>query len=120
MKKYPLRSAVWPFAVGGLVLAILLLLIAENYRSRHSIAQPMLPVSFDHIDHTDTQCTECHHNFIDETGGGTCYNCHKYTPAIASEIEKMFHDLCFSCHVTKRLEGEDSGPMRECGACHPS
>jgi hypothetical protein len=32
----------------------------------------------------------------------------------------MFHDFCFSCHVTKRLEGEDSGPMRECGACHPS
>jgi hypothetical protein len=33
-------------------------------------------------------------------------------------MEKMFHDFCFGCHVSTRMEGEESGPMRECQGCH--
>jgi hypothetical protein len=80
--------------------------------------RPLLAVSFDHADHRETACADCHHNFVDDTGGGTCYDCHKYEPEIAAHIEDMFHEFCFSCHVQTRVEGEDSGPMRECGGCH--
>ena len=112
------RLGTWPFALGGLALAFVLLISAEAYRIRYAPEEPLLPVIFEHGDHTETECVECHHNFIDNTGGGTCYNCHKYSPEIAGEIEKMFHDFCFDCHVTQRLTGEDSGPMRECAGCH--
>lgn len=79
----------------------------------------LLAVAFDHADHRETPCADCHHNFVDGSGGGTCYNCHKYHPEIAAEMETMFHDFCFGCHVSRRQEGEDSGPMRECRGCHP-
>ena len=110
--------AVWPWMLAGLVVASLLLVAAEQYRVATVTSKPLLPVSFEHLDHRETQCADCHHNFLDDTGGGTCYNCHKYTPDIAPDIEKMFHDFCFACHVTTRREGEDSGPMRECAGCH--
>ncbi len=104
--------------LAGLIVAVLLLVAAEQYRMATVPSKPLLPVSFEHLDHKKTQCADCHHNFIDDTGGGTCYNCHKYEPEIAPDIEKMFHDFCFDCHVTTRREGEDSGPMRECAGCH--
>ena len=112
------RRAIWPFALGGVCLATLLLLLAEAYRRQHAADQPMLPVVFDHADHSTSQCIECHHNFVDDTGGGTCYVCHKHSPEIAAQMEKMFHDFCFGCHVSTRMEGEESGPMRECQGCH--
>jgi len=109
---------VWPFVLAGLVAAALLLMLAEYYRASHAQEQAMLPVTFEHIDHTATGCAQCHHNFIDESGGGTCYNCHKYSPDVIGDMEQTFHDFCFDCHVSTRLEGEDSGPMRECSGCH--
>lgn len=112
------RRAIWPFALGGVCLAVVLLLLAEGYRNQNAAQQPMLPVVFDHADHSTSQCIECHHNFVDDTGGGTCYVCHKHSPEIAAQMEKMFHDFCFGCHVSTRVEGEESGPMRECKGCH--
>ncbi len=112
------RRAVWPFVVGGVCLAVALLFFAEAYRDKSAAQQALIPVLFDHADHSTSQCIECHHNFVDDTGGGTCYNCHKYTEDIAADMEKMFHDFCFGCHVQTRLEGEESGPMRECKGCH--
>jgi Class III cytochrome C family len=112
------KPGAWTWVLAGLVLAGLLLLVAESYRSHYSVEQPALPVVFEHQDHIDTACAECHHNFVDDTGGGVCYHCHKFSPDIASENEKMFHDFCFGCHVDKRWEGEESGPMRECAGCH--
>jgi hypothetical protein len=112
------RRAVWPFAVGGVCLAAALLLLAEGYRYQNAAEKALIPVAFDHADHSTAQCVECHHNFVDDTGGGTCYNCHKYAEDIAADMEKMFHDFCFGCHVKTRMEGEASGPMRECMGCH--
>lgn len=110
--------AIWPFTVGGLLLAVLILWLAEIYRSSNIKEHVLLPVSFEHSDHAQTQCAQCHHNFTDKAGGGTCYNCHRYSPDVTGDMEKTFHDFCFGCHVEKRLDDEDSGPMRECSACH--
>ncbi|MBE9539027.1 MAG: hypothetical protein IMF06_08090 [Proteobacteria bacterium] len=112
------RPALWLIVLAGLALVVLLLWLAEAYRSSHVKEQFFLSVSFEHSNHTKTPCAQCHHNFTDQTGGGTCYNCHKYSPDVMGDMEKTFHDFCFGCHVTKRLEGEDSGPMRECSGCH--
>jgi len=112
------RRAIWPFAVGGVCLAMVLLFLAEAYRDKNAAQQELIPVQFDHADHGTTQCIDCHHNFVDDTGGGTCYNCHKYEEDIAADMEKMFHNFCFDCHVQTRMEGEESGPMRECKGCH--
>ena len=113
------RPPAWPFVVGGLLAATLLITMAESYRAHKSLQRPLVPVAFEHADHRETACADCHHNFVDDTGGGTCYNCHKYEQEIAADMEKMFHDFCFSCHVSKRQEGKESGPMRSCGGCHP-
>lgn len=80
--------------------------------------RPLLPVTFDHKIHTDTGCITCHHNFADDTGSGSCYSCHKFTPEISPQIETMFHDLCRNCHIEKRIEATDAGPMRRCSLCH--
>ena len=111
------RSGV-PYVVAGIATAILLLLAVEQYRSRAAPGQPMLPVLFEHGDHSETGCADCHHNFTDGTGGGPCYLCHKQTPEIAPAMEKMFHDFCFDCHATTLAEGEQAGPARQCSGCH--
>ena len=106
------------WGVSGVALGIIILLLAEGFRAHSTVSKPLLSVSFEHQSHTQTQCAECHHNFIDSSGGGTCYNCHKHTPDIAADIERTFHEFCFSCHIAKQREGEDAGPMRECSRCH--
>jgi hypothetical protein len=102
----------------GLFLSVALLIGAEYYRGSKTPGLPMLPVAFEHGDHTDTRCVTCHHDYIDGTGNGICYQCHKNSPDIAADMESTFHDFCFDCHATKRTEGEDSGPQRECSGCH--
>jgi len=107
-----------PFVFAGIAIAALLLFAFEQYRFYAAPAQPMLPVLFEHADHSETACADCHHNFIDGTGGGPCYFCHKHTPEIAPAMEKMFHDFCFDCHATTLAEGEEAGPPRQCAGCH--
>ena len=80
--------------------------------------RPMLPVTFAHVDHTTVNCVLCHHNFIDHTGSGLCFDCHKNDPAVSAEIETQFHDLCRDCHVEQQAAGEEAGPTRQCDACH--
>ena len=38
--------------------------------------EPILPMSFAHIDHGSVNCLDCHHNYNDGTGGNLCMNCH--------------------------------------------
>lgn len=92
--------------------------IIYTWRLEAIVQHPQLPVAFEHADHRKVPCADCHHNFIDETGGGACYNCHKLTPEIAADMEAMFHDFCRDCHVRTRTAGEDSGPLRQCSLCH--
>ena len=92
--------------------------IIYTWRLEAIVQHPQLPVAFEHGDHRTVPCADCHHNFLDETGGGACYNCHKLTPEIAANMEATFHDFCRGCHVRTRGEGEDSGPLREFSLCH--
>lgn len=78
----------------------------------------MLPLTFAHLDHRLENCVTCHHNFIDDTGQGLCFDCHKTDPTVNALIEEQFHALCRDCHVEKQRLGEDSGPTRRCLDCH--
>ena len=78
----------------------------------------MLPMTFAHADHAKQQCVACHHNFQDDTGQGLCLDCHRKDHKIAFKMKDHFHDLCMTCHVDKQNNGEVSGPLRECEACH--
>jgi len=77
-----------------------------------------LEMTFAHADHSKQQCVACHHNYQDDSGQGLCLDCHKRDPAIAYKMRDQFHDLCMGCHRDKRYEGEESGPLRSCQACH--
>tara|TARA_R110002110_G_C13470525_1_gene721015 strand:+ start:133809 stop:134186 length:378 start_codon:yes stop_codon:yes gene_type:complete len=106
--------------VTALVLAGFLLAL-HQWRVTALPQQALLPTKFEHFDHVATQCVECHHNWVDETGSGPCYNCHKTDPQVNIEMEPMFHDFCWGCHIEKRLDPqeEEAGPVRECSLCHP-
>jgi hypothetical protein len=80
--------------------------------------EPILPMSFAHLDHVPVNCVDCHHNYVDDTGGGLCMSCHVTEQKVWPLFEQQFHDLCRGCHEDKAALGEDGGPPRECMACH--
>ena len=81
-------------------------------------SQPMLPLSFAHADHATVNCVKCHHNFIDDSGHGLCFDCHKTDQQVNALIEEQFHELCRDCHEKQQKLGEDGGPVRRCLDCH--
>jgi hypothetical protein len=101
-----------------MVVCAALTLAAVMFRATMIRSAPLLPVAFEHFDHTDQLCTFCHHNYIDDTGYDSCYSCHKHDASVALEIESMFHDFCRDCHIQKAQFGEASGPFRVCTECH--
>ena len=78
----------------------------------------ILPMSFAHQDHVPVNCVDCHHNYVDDTGGGLCMTCHVTDQTVWPLLENQFHDLCRGCHAEKTAQGEEGGPPRECMACH--
>lgn len=107
-----------------LVFAILMLLAqdkAQNPVHPRHVQHPdglMLAVNFAHADHVDQTCISCHHNYVDDTGIGMCFDCHKSDPEVAHLMEAQFHDLCRTCHIDQQLAGKAHGPTRACVACH--
>lgn len=103
------------FLLAGLLYGI------HHWRQQAIPLQPLLPTKFEHIDHGAIQCADCHHNWVDDTGSGTCYLCHKSSPEVNIEMEPMFHEFCWGCHIDKRRDQaeEEAGPVRECSLCHP-
>jgi len=81
-------------------------------------AANMLAVKFAHADHVEQNCVECHHNFVDNTGTGMCFDCHKTDPEVAHLIEEQFHELCRNCHIEHQAGREAHGPTRQCVRCH--
>lgn len=79
---------------------------------------PMLPVTFAHATHRGVSCIACHHDYLDDSGKGLCFDCHKTDPAVSALVEAQFHELCMGCHVEKQALGEDGGPTRRCADCH--
>lgn len=105
----------------GVLFSIFVMgLAGSGYRDETLRAKPLLPVAFDHNDHSNENCTECHHNFVDDTGEGICYVCHKNDETLALDMQDAFHDFCRGCHIEKRLADEDGGPLRRCSQCHNS
>jgi len=105
--------------IGLALLSIALLVLAvQGLRQQQVRSRPMLDVQFDHHRHAQVGCASCHHNFLDNTGAGTCYSCHKQDSQLALSIEPMFHDFCESCHIEKAQKGKDHGPIRRCSGCH--
>ena len=78
----------------------------------------MLAVKFAHKDHTKQDCVACHHNYVDNTGSGMCFDCHKTDPEVAPLIEEQFHNLCRGCHQDNQHQENEYGPIRSCFACH--
>lgn len=79
---------------------------------------PHIEMTFAHTDHAKQQCVTCHHNYQDDTGQGLCLDCHHSDEELAFQMRSQFHELCMGCHQEKRDEGESSGPLRNCKACH--
>lgn len=111
------RKSVVTLAGSGVLVFLALFgftLLQERWRATAEI----LPVTFGHIDHTTVNCVTCHHNYVDDSGQGLCFDCHKTDPEVVALIEDQFHALCRDCHVEKQREGEAGGPTRDCHACH--
>lgn len=102
-------------------LALLLIALGTAFSAWQKAARsaaPLLPVTFAHNRHTGIRCVTCHHNYVDHTGLGLCFDCHKNDPSVADKMESQFHELCWGCHVERQLEGEPHGPTRACNGCH--
>ena len=104
--------------LGATVIVAVAGAVVGLYREGQIVAKPMLPVAFVHADHTTINCVECHHDYVDDSGLGTCYACHKADPELARNMQQHYHDLCRGCHVEKRHEEEKGGPLRVCSDCH--
>ena len=103
--------------IGAAIMVASIAALAHWHNS--SVRQhPIMPVAFEHLDHQKIQCTDCHHNYIDDTGHDSCYSCHKHDQSVALEIEEMFHDFCRDCHIEEAQKGLVSGPFRVCQECH--
>ena len=85
---------------------------------RYGSEEPILPMTFAHQDHTHAPCMDCHHNYVDDTGTQPCLHCHVTNEDVWPLFETQFHDLCRGCHEEKNLAGDESGPVRQCIACH--
>jgi hypothetical protein len=116
-----------PFILLALITAVCAALVAiahhqtANPEDQYLIPYPhgtMLAVRFAHADHVEQSCIACHHNYVDATGAGMCFDCHKTDPEVNELIEEQFHQLCRTCHVEKLLAREEHGPTRQCNACH--
>jgi hypothetical protein len=109
----------------ALVLGFALTLFAPLSRGivlalREPLTKPTtsLPVEFPHEKHRAVDCVLCHHNFVDHTGEGDCYACHRNSPTIKLEIEARFHDFCLGCHRDPPRGLKHHGPVTGCDTCH--
>ena len=107
-------------AVLGLVFvsAEVIVNATDNPQTVDHPAGKILAVNFAHEDHIDQNCVLCHHNFVDDTGLGMCFDCHITDPEVQDLMEEQFHDLCRGCHEEKQNEQDEYGPTRSCLACH--
>ena len=90
----------------------------ELLQHRYGSPEPILPMTFAHADHTTVGCIECHHNYVDDTGGDNCMHCHVVNEDVWPLLETQFHDLCRGCHEDESALSEAGGPARRCDACH--
>jgi predicted CXXCH cytochrome family protein len=92
-----------------------------------SLREPLMPRSaslvldFPHEKHRSVDCIQCHHNFVDRSGQGSCLDCHRsQTAGIQVGSEARFHDFCLGCHRDPPAHLTSHGPVTGCEACHNS
>jgi Class III cytochrome C family len=96
-----------PTPIGGLRLA------------QTATAPAALHAYFPHEKHRTVNCIACHHNFVDKTGAGSCFDCHRSTRHdLPQASEATFHEFCRDCHRNLAIERSKHGPVRECSGCH--
>jgi hypothetical protein len=112
----------WTLAASCITVAALALLptpIGGLKLLQPALTPSPLHAFFPHEQHRSVGCVTCHHNFIDKTGAGNCYDCHRSTrPDLHQASEATFHEFCRGCHVQLALERSKHGPVRECSQCH--
>jgi hypothetical protein len=113
-------TTVLPGAIATLVMLALPLPIVMSHLLEPAARPDVLPAQFPHDKHTTVNCLTCHHNLIDNTGTGSCIDCHRNSRAALnhSSNEATFHVFCRSCHVQLAQEGRKHGPTRACASCH--
>ena len=92
--------------------------LLSDWQAAARAGAQLLPVTFAHRDHDAVSCIACHHNYVDDTGQGLCFDCHKTDTSVNALVETQFHELCWGCHVSEQALGNDFGPTRQCIDCH--
>lgn len=88
---------------------------------RGSLLPRSVPVAveFPHEEHRAVECITCHHNFVDRTGSGSCFACHRSARSdLKVAAEARFHDFCLGCHRHPPRHFEHPGPVTGCTVCH--
>jgi predicted CXXCH cytochrome family protein len=105
------------------IALLALLLLPTPVGNRHLLQTATTPASlqafFPHENHRTVNCIACHHNFVDKTGFGGCYDCHRSARAdLPQAAEATFHEFCRNCHSGLAREQSKHGPVRKCSGCH--
>ena len=137
--RVPRRSAAHPPGVlarlvfgrhSQLVLALVLgslvaLLPLFEARATLALREPFvarnerLPLDFPHDKHHSVSCVQCHHDYVDRSGQGSCVACHRSGRAdLQLGAEARFHDFCLSCHRDPPATLIGHGPVTGCATCH--
>jgi hypothetical protein len=106
----------------GITLAALIFLPTPigGVRLLQTASSPAtLHAYFPHEKHRTVNCIACHHNFVDKTGAGSCFDCHRSARTdLPQAAEATFHVFCRNCHRNLAMERTKHGPVRECSGCH--
>ena len=78
-----------------------------------------LSLDFPHDKHRSVACVQCHHDYIDRSGQGSCVACHRSARAdLQVGVEARFHDFCLGCHRDPPASLAGHGPVTGCTTCH--
>jgi predicted CXXCH cytochrome family protein len=121
LKRFPDRlfSALIPSGIALVALLFLPTPIGGARLLRTATTPSPLHAFFPHENHRTVNCIACHHNYVDKTGFGSCYDCHRSARAdLPQAMEATFHEFCRDCHSRLAREESKHGPVRECSGCH--
>jgi predicted CXXCH cytochrome family protein len=106
----------------GSLLALLPLFAARTtvaLREPFAARSERLPLDFPHDKHRSVSCVQCHHDYVDRSGQGSCVACHRSARAdLQVGVEARFHDFCLSCHRDPPATLVGHGPVTGCATCH--
>ncbi|HME41111.1 MAG TPA: cytochrome c3 family protein [Steroidobacteraceae bacterium] len=112
-------STVLPSAITLAALLFLPTPIGSLHLLQTAATPGPLHAYFPHEKHRTVGCITCHHNFVDTSGAGSCYDCHRGTrDDLPQGAEATFHGFCRDCHRALAVDHAKHGPVRECSGCH--